>query len=98
MEITESSSQLLQFSYGVFTGSLLFYFLLNVNVIGFIITNYLLEKVDLEKKLPWISKYLNRFKKIALFYICLALLFCLILLFLFILYSLIIIAHLQYSV
>jgi len=103
VEITESSSQLLQFSYGVFSGSLVSFFCL-LNLIVFIITNYLLEKVDLdlEKKFPrfgkYLNKYLNRIKKVALFYICLDLLLCLIWLSLLIFYSLVIVAQLQSSV
>ena len=55
MEITDSSSQLLQFSYGVFSGSLVSLFCL-LNVVVFIITNYLLDKVEFEKKFPKIGK------------------------------------------
>ena len=76
VEITDSSSQLLQFSYNIFLGSIVSFFCL-ISVLGYIITNYFLDKVDLEKKYPRIGKYLNKFKKIALFYVLLDLFVCL---------------------
>lgn len=94
IEITDSSSQLLQFSYNVFLGSIVSFFCL-ISVVGYIITNYVLDKVDLEKKYPRIGKYLNRFKKIALFYVFIDLFICLLWLFLLVFSSLIIIAHIQ---
>ena len=94
MEITDSSSQLLQFSYGVFLGSIVTLFFV-LNLAGYILTNYLLEKVDFEMKYPKIGKYINRFKKISLFYIVIDILICLYLLFLLVFYSLVIISHLQ---
>jgi hypothetical protein len=97
VEITDSSSQLLQFSYNVFLGSIVSFFCL-ISVIGFIITNYLLEKVDLEKKYPRIGKYLNRFKKIALFYVFIDLFLCLLWLLSLVSSSLVIIANIQPSV
>jgi predicted RND superfamily exporter protein len=97
VELTDSSSQLLQFSYGVFLGSLVSFFCL-LNVIAYIITNYLLEKVDFEKKYPKIGKYINRLKKVTLFYICIDLLICLVWLLLLVFYSLIILSQLQTSV
>lgn len=97
MEITNSSSQLLQFSYGVFLGSIVTLFCV-LNLAGYIITNSLLAKVDFEKKYPKIGKYINRFKKISLFYICIDILICLYLLSLLVFYSLVIISQLQTSV
>lgn len=97
VEITDSSSQLLNFSYNIFVGSIVSFFCL-INVIGFIITNYVLEKIDLEKKYPRIGKYLNRFKKIALFYVCIDLFICFLWLVLLIYASLVIIAKIQPSV
>jgi len=94
VEITDSSSQLLQFSYGVFLGSIVTLFFV-LNLAGYILTNYLLEKVDFEMKYPKIGKYINRFKKISLFYIVIDILICLYLLFLLVFYSLVIISHLQ---
>ena len=92
VEITDSSSQLLQFSYNVFLGSIVSFFCL-ISVIGFIITNYLLDKVNIENKYPRLGKYLNRFKKIALFYVLIDLFICLLWLFLLVLSSLVIIAN-----
>ena len=97
VEITNSSSQLLQFSYGVFLGSIVTLFCV-LNLAGYIITNSLLAKVDFEKKYPKIGKYINRFKKISLFYICIDILICLYLLSLLVFYSLVIISQLQTSV
>ena len=96
VEITDSSSQLLQFSYNVFLGSIVSFFCL-FSVVGYIITNYILEKVDLEKKYPRIGIYLNRFKKIALFYVFIDLFICLLWLFLLAFSSLVIIAKIQPS-
>ena len=94
VEINDSTSQLLQFSYNVFLGSIVSFFCL-ISVVGYIITNYILDKVDLEKKYPRIGKYLNRFKKIALFYVFIDLFLCLLWLFLLIFSSLVIIAKIQ---
>jgi hypothetical protein len=94
IEITDTSSQLLQYSYNILLGSLIAFFSL-ISVIGYIITNYLLEKLDLEKKYPRIGKYLNKFKKIALFYVFIDLFICLLWLFLLIFSSLVIISKIQ---
>ena len=94
VEITDNSSQLLQFSYGVLLGSIVILFCV-LNITAYIITNYLLEKVDLEKKYPTIWKYLNRFIKISLFYICIDILICLYLLSLIVYYSLVIVSQHQ---
>ena len=97
VEITESSCQLLQFSYGVFLGSIVILFCV-LNITAYILTNYLLEKADFEKKYPTIGKYINRFRKISLFYICIDILICLYMLSLLVYYSLVIISQLQSSV
>ena len=94
VEITESSSQLLQFSYGVFLGSIVTLFCV-LNLAGYILTNYFLAKIEFEKKYPKIGKYLNRFKKISLFYIIIDICICLYLLSLLVFYSLVIISQLQ---
>ena len=96
VKITDSSSQLLQFSYNVFLGSIVSFFCL-ISVVGYIITNYILDKVDLEKKYPRIGKYLNRSKKIALMYVLIYLFLCLLWLFLLVFSSLVIIAKIQPS-
>ena len=96
VEITENSSQLLQFSYGVFLGSIVILFCV-LNITGYLITNYLLEKVELEKKYPTIGKYLNRFRKISLIYIFIDILVCLYILSLLAYYSWIIILQQQTS-
>ena len=97
VEIIDSSSQLLQFSYNVFLGSIISLFCL-FSVISYMITNYILDKVDLESKYPKIGWYLNRFKKIALFYVFIDLFICLLWLFLLVFSSLVIIAKIQPSV
>ena len=94
VEITDNSSQLLQFSYGVLLGSIVILFCV-LNITAYILTNYLLEKVDLENKYPTIWKYLNRFIKISLFYICIDILICLYLLSLIVYYSLVIVSQHQ---
>ena len=100
VEITDSSSQFLQFSYGIFLGSIVTLFCL-LNIVGYLITNYLFSKVDFEKKFqnyPKIGKYINRIRNISLFYICIDILICLYLLSIMIFYSLVIISQLQSSV
>jgi hypothetical protein len=94
VEITESSSQFLQFSYGVFLCSIITLFCM-LNITGYIITNYLLEKIDFDKKFPKIGKYINRFRKISLIYIYIYVLICIYLLSLLVFYSLVIISQLQ---
>ncbi len=99
VEITDSSSQFLQFSYGIFCGSLITLFCF-LNIVGYIITNYLFSKVNFEKRFPnspKIGKYINRFRNISLFYICIDMLICLYLLCTMIFYSLVIVAQLQSS-
>ena len=97
VEINESSSQLLQFSYGVFLGSIITLFCV-LNITAYIISNHLLDKVEYETKYPKIAKYINRFKKVTLFYISIDILICLFLLSLLVFYSLVIISQLQSSV
>ena len=96
VEITENSSQILQFSYGVFLGSIVILFCV-LNITGYLITNYLLEKVELEKKYPSIGKYLNRFRKISLFYIFIDIVVCVYILSLLAYYSWFIILQQQSS-
>jgi len=99
IEITDTSSQFLQFSYGVFLGSILTLFCL-LNIVGYILTNYLFSKVDFEKRFPnypKIGKCINRIRNISLFYICIDILICLYLLSIMIFYSLVIVAQLQSS-
>ncbi len=96
VEINDTNSQLLQFSYGVLIISIVALFCV-FSIIGYFIANYLLEKVDFEKKYPKIGKYLNRFKKVGLIYLSIDLLLCLICLIILIFYSLIIISHIQFS-
>jgi hypothetical protein len=99
IEITDSSSQLVQFSYGVFLGSIVSLFCL-WNVAAYIITSYLLSKVDFEKRFPnypKIGKYINRIRNISLFYICIDILRCFWWLSLLIFYSLVILSQLQPS-
>ena len=94
VEITDSSSQLLQFSYGVLLCSIVALFCV-INIIGYILANYLLENVDYENKYPRIGKYINRFKKVGLIYISIDIIICLICLILLSFHSLIIVAQLQ---
>lgn len=67
-----------------FLGSIVSFFCLT-SVIGYLITNYILDQLDLEKKYSRIGKYINRFKKIALFYVFIDLFICLLWLFLLVL-------------
>jgi hypothetical protein len=80
VEITEGSSQLLQFSYGVLLGSLTALFCM-FSIIGYLIVNYLLVKVeeDFERKYPKIWKYIIiRFKNVGLMFICIDIIICLV--------------------
>jgi len=73
----EGSSQILKFNYGVFLISTVALFCL-INIIGFILGNYLLQKVDYESKYPRLSKFIDRYKKLSLIYISLDILICLV--------------------
>jgi hypothetical protein len=97
VDITESSSQLLQFSYGVFLANLVTLFCL-INITGYILTQYLLEKADFEKKNPTIVKDINRFKFFSFVYICLEITVCLASIFVILFFSFVIISQHQSSV
>ncbi len=94
VEISDTSSQLLQFSYGVFLSSIVALFCL-WNIIGYFIASFLLERIDYKTKFPKLVKYINGFKNISLFYICIDLIICLSCLLLLVFYSLVIISQIQ---
>ena len=96
VEITESSSQLLQFSYYVFLASILTLFCV-LNLIGYILSNYILDKVNYDKNFPTLAKFINKYKKLSLFYLSIDILIILYLLSLLAFYSLVIVAQLHSS-
>lgn len=81
LDIDESSSsQLVNFNYGVFLVSLVGLFCF-INIIGYIIAYFLLQKVDYEKNYPRLSKWIDRYKKFSYFYFCLDVTICFLCLF-----------------
>lgn len=81
LDIDESSSsQLVNFNYGVFLVSLVGLFCF-INIIGYIIAYFLLQKVDYEKNYPRLSKWIDRYKNFSYFYFCLDVTICFLCLF-----------------
>ena len=76
LNIGEESSQLVKFNYGVFLISTVALFCL-INIIGYILAYFLLQKVEYESKYPRLSKFLNRFKKVSYIYFSLDVIICL---------------------
>jgi hypothetical protein len=75
LNIDESSSQLVNFNYGVFLISLVGLFCF-INIIGYILAYFLLKKIDYEKNYPRLSKILDRYKKFSYFYFFLDVIIC----------------------
>ena len=68
INISSSSPQLIQVSYGVFLISLIGLFCF-INIIGYMIAYFLIQKVNYETKYPKLSKYINRYKYLILIYL-----------------------------
>ena len=82
IQISDSDSSFMHFAYSVFFLSLVSFFCL-VNIVGYSITYYLIQKGNYENKYPRISKFINRYKKgtillyiieVVLCFICLSIL------------------------
>ena len=85
--VTDNHSSLTQMSYGVFLISLVALFCL-INIIGYMIVNIIINKVDYEKRYPRLSKIINYYKKMSLIYISIDIILCLICLLLLVFFSL----------
>ena len=82
-------SNLTQFSYGVLLLSVVTLYCF-INILIYIIGYYLIQESQAEKyykKYPILNKFINRYKKVSLFYFFIEILFCLTCLFLLILFS-----------
>ena len=87
INVTDNHSSLTQISYGVFLLSLIALFCL-INIIGYMIVNIIINKVDYEKRYPRLSKIINYYKKMSLIYISIDIILCLICLLLLVFFSL----------
>ena len=77
INVTDNHSSLTQISYGVFLLSLIALFCL-INIIGYMIVNIIINKVDYEKRYPRLSKIINYYRKMSLIYISIDIILCLI--------------------
>jgi putative copper export protein len=87
INITDNASSLLQFSYGVFLLSIVGLFCF-INIIGYILTFYLIQKSNYEIKYPRLNNFINRYKNISLIYLSIEILLCLFCLILLVIFSL----------
>ena len=87
INVTDNHSSLTQISYGVFLLSLIALFCL-INIIGYMIVNIIINKVDYEKRYPRLSKIINYYRKMSLIYISIDIILCLICLLLLVFLSL----------
>ena len=87
INVTDNHSSLTQISYGVFLLSLIALFCL-INIIGYMIVNIIINKVDYEKRYPRLSKIINYYRKMSLIYISIDIILCLICLLLLVFFSL----------
>ena len=85
--VTDNHSSLTQMSYGVFLISLVALFCL-INIIGYMIVNIIINKVDYEKRYPRLSKIINYYRKMSLIYVGIDIILCLICLLLLVFFSL----------
>ena len=87
INVTDNHSSLTQISYGVFLLSLIALFCL-INIIGYMIVNIIINKVDYEKRYPRLSKIINYYRKMSLIYVGIDIILCLICLLLLVFFSL----------
>ena len=84
---TQLNTNFSHYAYGVFLLSLIALFCL-INIIGYMIVNIIINKVDYEKRYPRLSKIINYYKKMSLIYISIDIILCLICLLLLVFLSL----------
>lgn len=86
INVDETASNLTQISYGFFLLSLVA-LICFINVLGFIITYFLIQQGNYENKYPKWSKIINYYKKSSLVYVSIEAFLCLICLLLLVFFS-----------
>ena len=87
INIPDDASQHVQFAFGIFILSLIC--LLNfINVVGYLISIYLLSKYDVDTKYPKLKKVIKYYENSSLFFVIIEGLTCVIFLFFMIIFSL----------
>jgi hypothetical protein len=87
VNVDESDPIITQFAYGVFLISLVAFFCF-INIAGYVIVIYLIQKSDYGKKYPKFARLINYYKNINLIFLSIEILLCFICLILLIFFSL----------
>jgi hypothetical protein len=67
INVSDSDSMITQLAYGVFLLSLVAFFCL-INILGYLLAYYLIQKGNYEVKYPKFSRIINYYKKVNLFF------------------------------
>jgi len=86
VNVSDSDPMITQLAYGVFLLSLVAFFCL-INIIGYLLAYYLIQKGDYETKYPKFSIIINYYKKVNLFFLVIEAILCLTCLTILIFYS-----------
>jgi putative copper export protein len=92
INVNDSDPVITQLAYGVFLLSLVALFCL-INIIGYLLTYYLIQKGNYEVKYPKLTRLINYYKNTTLVFIIIEIILCLICLGILIFYSYLIIFH-----
>jgi hypothetical protein len=87
INVNDSDPIITQFAYGVLLISLVAFFCF-INIAGYIIVIYLIQKSDYETKYPKFTRIINYFKKVNLIFLSIEILLCFVCLILLIFFSL----------
>ena len=92
INVNDSDPVIAQLAYGVFLLSLVAFFCL-INIIGYLLTYYLIQKGNYEVKYPKFSRIINYYKNTTLVFLIVEIILCLVCLGILIFYSYLIIFH-----
>jgi hypothetical protein len=87
INVNESDPTITQFAYGVFLISLVAFFCF-INIAGYVIVIFLIQKSNYETKYPKFARFINYYKNINLVFLSVEILLCFICLILLIFFSL----------
>jgi len=76
IDISENNSTINQLAYGVFLLTLIALFCF-INIIGYVLTYYFIQKGDYSKKYPKLSKIIDYYKKVNFLFLTIEILLCL---------------------
>jgi hypothetical protein len=86
INISDSDPMITQLAYGVFLLSLVAFFCL-INILGYLLAYYLIQKGNYEVKYPKFARIINYYKKVNLFFLVIEAILCLTCLTILIFYS-----------